>query len=71
MARPLRPIHSRIKENARLTMESLRATREADKAAGDASYAGAVGLDAQDRIRMEPFHARMREQAKQDEMRPH
>lgn len=71
MARPLRSIHSRIKENARLTMESLRATREADKAAKGSSDARAAELDAQDRIRMEPFHARMREQAKQDEMRPY
>lgn len=71
MARPLRSIHSRIKENARLTMESLRATREADKAAGAAADARAAELDAQDAIRMAPFHERMRELARQDEMRTH
>jgi len=71
MAFSIRSIHARIKENARLTRESLRATREADRANG--AYAEAVSdeIDARRAAKLEPFHERVRELARQDEMRPH
>lgn len=71
MAFSIGSIHGRVMQNARLTMESLRATWEADKAAGAASKARAAELDAQDRIRMAPFHERMRAEAEQAARRPH
>lgn len=49
MRRPIRSIHGRIKENARLTMDSLKATWESDKALGEKIRQQNIDDDATDK----------------------
>lgn len=51
MRRPIRSVHGRIKENARLTMDSLKATREADKALGAKIKQQNIEDDAKDKAK--------------------
>ena len=51
MRRPIRSIHGRIKENARLTMDSLKSTWEADKAMGAKIKQQNIEDDARDKAK--------------------
>jgi len=51
MRRPIRSILGRIKENARLTMDSLKATWEADKAMGAKIKQQNIEDDARDKAK--------------------
>ena len=51
MRRPIRSIHGRIKENARLTMDSLKSTWEADKAMGAKIKQQNIEDDARDKTK--------------------